>query len=170
MTIYTVTALAAFLSAHNCVPPKAVDVMVGVAMTESGGNSLSIHDNTGAVSFTPSTKAEAIKLANALLAIHHDLDLGAGNVNVRNFGWTHLTVETAFDECRNMDAATRIMFVRYNGNPPDASKIVYAQRVMARITDDGNPKPTEPAIHPPDAPAVVFVRPAHAGRDLVYSQ
>jgi hypothetical protein len=144
MTIFTATALATLIAAQNCVPPQASPVLIGIAQTESALNSLAIHDNTANVSFTPSSDAEAISLAKALLGHGHDLDLGIGQINTRNLSWTGLTVEAAFDPCRNLAAASRILFVRYNGNPPVSQKAAYAQRVinnMRAIPDDSKPPP-----------------------------
>lgn len=134
MTIFTAAALTAFIAANNCVPPKAADVILGIVIGgEQSRNSLAIHDNTAGVSFTPANEGEAIRLAHALMVHGDDLDLGLGQINTRNLGWLRLTVEMAFDACRNLDAAARVLFVRYNGNPADPLKTAYAQRVMANI-------------------------------------
>jgi hypothetical protein len=94
----------------------------------------------------------------------HNLDLGIAQINEKNLSWTGLTVDTAFDPCRNLAASAKVLFAKYNGSPPDAGKIAYAQRVIAKI-------PAIPADPAPVAPGLAspFTRPGRAARDLVFS-
>jgi hypothetical protein len=38
------------------------------------------------------------------------------------------------DPCRNFAAGAKVLFAKYNGNPPDVVKSAYAADVMARIS------------------------------------
>jgi hypothetical protein len=142
MTVFTAAALAAMIASNACVPPAVAPIVIGIAKAESGLNSWAVHDNTADVSFTPSSEDEAIRLAKALLSHGHSVDLGIGQINApRNLGWTGLTVETAFNPCRNLAASAKVLFAKYNGSPPDSVKAIYAQRVTASISavSDGPP-------------------------------
>jgi soluble lytic murein transglycosylase-like protein len=117
--------------------------MVGIAQHESGLDPTVVHRNANGT-----------------------VDVGLAQVNSANFGWLGLTLETALDPCRNLAAGARVLLVRYNGNPPkDVGKIAYASAVTARIRalDHVEPGPGTPAQR-----GAIYLRPAHAGRDLVY--
>jgi hypothetical protein len=143
MSTVTAQTLLAFIAAHSCVSPSLAPVMVGIAMHESRGDTEAVHRNANGT-----------------------VDVGLAQVNSANFGWLGLTMESALDPCRNLAAGAAVLLVRYNGNPPDAGKIAYASDVTARIRAIDS-TPSAPA--PPSDPPVVYLRPAHAGRDLVYS-
>jgi type IV secretion system protein VirB1 len=137
MTALTMAAFSALIQAQSCVPAKLADVMTAIAFHESHLNPLIIHDNTGGINFTPGTPTEAARLAAALIAQGHDLDLGIGQVNVRNFKWTGLTIEAAFDPCQNIAAGAKVLLSKYQGNPPDTGKARYAALVLAVIATSG---------------------------------
>ena len=71
---------------------------------------------------------------------------GLSQVNDVNLGWTGLSPQTALDPCANFRAGAKVLFAKYNGNPPDAVKAAYAQRVISAI-----PAP-EPAALPAPTP------------------
>jgi hypothetical protein len=105
-------------------------------------------------------------------AINHNKngtdDLGLAQVNTINLGWTNL--KDPFDPCQNLTAASKVLFSKYNGNPPDGVKALYAAGVMARLARlPEAPAPEAPA---PEAissqPPAIYPRPAHGGRDIVY--
>jgi len=150
------TPAAALAIAVRCVGPALAPVMVGVAEHESGLQPFAIHDNATGRSYSPDTQAEAIRIASALISAGHDIDAGIGQVNVRNWSWLGLTMQTALDPCRNLAAGARVLLVKYNGNPPDAGKIAYASDVLSRIGSvdvPGPPAPSGPPPPPPCAPA-----------------
>jgi hypothetical protein len=143
MSTVTAQTLLAFIAAHGCVSPSLAPVMVGIAQHESNLDATKVHRNPNGT-----------------------YDVGIAQINTANFGWLGLTMETALDPCRNLAAGARVLFAKYNGNPPDAGKAAYAADVTARIRAiDSTPSAPEPPSDPP----VIYVRPAHAGRDLVYS-
>jgi hypothetical protein len=154
---FTAPALLAFIASNHCVPPPVAPVIAGIAMHESGLSSTTIHDNVTGRSFNPETARDAVLLASTLITAGHDLDLGISQVNVRNFGWTGLTLQSAFDPCANLAAGVKVLFAKYNGSPPDTVKAAYAASVNGNLTkidgakDETVPPPPPP---PPNAPDV----------------
>ena len=57
----------------------------------------------------PTTKAEAVETASELIAAGRDIDLGLAQINSRNLAALDMSVEDAFDSCRNLAAAGRIL-------------------------------------------------------------
>ncbi len=138
MTALTLTAAMAI--ANACVGPSLAPIMVGIAQHESGLDPAARHLNPNGT-----------------------WDLGIAQVNTSNLRWTGLTVETAMDPCRNLAAGAKVLFAKYNGNPPDVVKATYAQRVIAAI--GSLPEPASPAPAPDP-----FSRPTATGRDLLASK
>ena len=133
-SLRTAPALLAFIASNHCVPPPVAPVIAGIAMHESGLSSTAIHDNVTGRSFNPETARDAVLLASTLITAGHDLDLGISQVNVRNFGWTGLTLQSAFDPCANLAAGVKVLFAKYNGSPPDTVKAAYAASVNGNLT------------------------------------
>jgi type IV secretion system protein VirB1 len=131
-----------------------------------------------AASRSPSaiTKAEAVQIASELLASgHQSIDVGLAQINSRNFFLLGLGLEDAFRPCASIAAAARLLglFSQYNRGSPEL-RDGYAPSVMTRIhalkvAAIGTPEPAAPAP-PSSPPAAVYARPAHAGRELVYSR
>ena len=57
--------------------------------------------------------AEAVATANWLISNGYNIDLGLGQVNSSNLAKTGLTVEAAFDPCKNIAAAGKILLGNY---------------------------------------------------------
>jgi type IV secretion system protein VirB1 len=53
--------------------------------------------------------SEAVAEAGRLVAAGRDIDLGLGQINVRNLRALGMSVEDAFDPCRNLQAAGRVL-------------------------------------------------------------
>lgn len=141
MSTFTVPALLAFITANQCVPASMATVMVGVAL----------HEN-------PKLDTDARHL-NA----NGTWDLGLAQVNETNLRWTGL--KDPLNPCQNLHAAMMVLFAKYNGNPPDAGKAVYATGLLAAIPKDGvESRSTSSADGMPPA---VYAHPAH-GRDLAF--
>ncbi len=169
-----VTALAT-----QCAPGVAPETMLAVARAESALNPFAIGVN-GATGPRPrpTNADEAAALARALIARGHDVDLGLGQINVRNLRRLGLTVEAAFDPCSNLaasarvlregyargrgahgpgQAALRVAFSVYNtGDLQRGFRNGYVARVVAHAGPAPRPAPGTPiqlAIAPPDPPA-----------------
>jgi type IV secretion system protein VirB1 len=93
----------------TCAPLVAPVTMAAVVQQESGGHPLTVHDNTTGMSYHLRTEAEAIALLRTLTTAGHSLDLGLGQVNSQNLPKLGLTVETIFQPCTNLSAASAIL-------------------------------------------------------------
>ncbi|WP_068874006.1 MULTISPECIES: lytic transglycosylase domain-containing protein [unclassified Phenylobacterium] len=96
--------------AAQCAPGVAPATLLAVARTESGLDPLAIGVNgarTGRPQ--PSTAAEAAAAARTLVASGRDIDLGIAQINVRNLARLGLSIESAFDPCRNLAAAAEVL-------------------------------------------------------------
>jgi len=96
--------------AARCAPSVAAETLLAVAKVESGFNPLAIGVNgRPAVQVRASDKADAVAKAATLIAQGRNVDLGLAQINSRNLAWLGLTVEAAFDPCRNLAASARVL-------------------------------------------------------------
>ena len=128
--------LAAFQAlAAVCAPGVAPETLAAIAQAESGLRTVAIGVNGfGGGAVVPATRGEAIERAHALLRAGRSIDLGLMQINSRNLGWLNLTVEDAFDPCRNIAAGARVLtaFSGYNtGHPRRGFANGYVARVLA---------------------------------------
>ena len=110
LALFTQIALA-------CAPSVHVDTLAAIARTESGFDALALHDNTTGRRHRPRSRDGAITLATTLLRQGHSLDLGLMQVNSANLLRLGLTVENAFDPCRNLAAGAQVLVDGYQ--PPE---------------------------------------------------
>jgi type IV secretion system protein VirB1 len=103
----TIAAAMALIATNRCVPPPVAPIIVGISQPESGLDPLAIHDNQTGRAYAPATTEEAKQIASVLLSQHHDLDLGIAQVNIRNFGWTGVSLQTAFLPCAHHSLLVR---------------------------------------------------------------
>ena len=126
-------ALFAQLAA-SCAPRVAVETLAAVARTESGFDALAIHDNATGRSFKSATRAEAIGLATELVAVHrHSVDLGLMQINSANFPRLGMTITDAFDPCRSLAAADRVLVLGDVLNNMDVATGIRGLREPKRI-------------------------------------
>jgi len=96
--------------AAQCAPATPQSALVSIAQAESGLAPLAIRINgRGGHAVNTIDKAGAIATAHSLIDQGRNLDLGLAQINSRNLGWLGLSVEDAFDPCRNLAAAARIL-------------------------------------------------------------
>jgi len=62
----------------------------------------------------PESKEEAVFTAKWLLENGYNIDLGLGQINSLNLGWTGLSVEDVFDPCKNIEATAFILRSNYD--------------------------------------------------------
>lgn len=166
----------------SCAPTVAPGTLASIAGTESGFNTLAIHDNTTGRDLPAMSRLVAIATARALIAAGHSVDLGLMQINSANLVRLGLTVRTAFNACASLGAAGRLLvmdygpertgddqaalqvaFSRYNtGSPIHGFQNGYVHRVVTtarRIVPEINPaapvvppRSTSPA--PTTAPAL----------------
>ena len=98
----------------ECAPWVAPQTMAAIVRTESDFKPFAININGGAkLERQPITKEEAIATAKWLLSNHYNIDMGLGQVNSVNLTKTSLSVEEAFDPCKNLAAAATILHWNY---------------------------------------------------------
>ncbi|WP_340266495.1 lytic transglycosylase domain-containing protein [Sphingobium mellinum] len=100
--------------AQQCAPSVAVETLVSVVHTESHFNPYAIGVNAkGVRALNPSDRTSAVAAARSLIARGYNIDLGLGQINSANLKWLGLSVEDAFDSCRNLAAAARVLASNY---------------------------------------------------------
>lgn len=106
--------LAAVLTlAQRCAPTVAPETMLSVVQVESRFNPLAINVNGAADPPAARTASEAIQTAEALIRQGRSVDLGLAQINSKNLGWLGMTVADAFDPCRNLAGAARVLEAGY---------------------------------------------------------
>lgn len=109
LEIATVVSLA-----QQCAPSVATETLISIVHTESRFNPYAIGVNSkGASAPSPMDKATAVHSARSLIARGFNIDLGLGQINSANLEWLGLSIEDAFDPCRNLAAAARVLSTNY---------------------------------------------------------
>ena len=130
------TPALALTIALQCVGPSLAPVAVGIAKHESGLNPLAINHNANGTT-----------------------DYGIAQINGSNFSWlsvslhTPVNARTVMDPCLNLQAAMRVLFAKYQGNPPDLVKAAYAADVVAKIPSEPTPEQQIDSTDPPPPPS-----------------
>jgi len=100
--------------AQECAPQVAHETLAAIVKTESDFRPLSIGINGEArLTRQPTTKDEAVVTAQWLLANGYNIDMGLGQINSNNLSKLGLSVEEAFDPCKNLAAAATILSENY---------------------------------------------------------
>lgn len=114
----------------ECAPWVAPQTMAAIVKTESQFNPLAININGKAkLERQPSTKEEAVVTAKWLITNHYNIDMGLGQVNSVNLTKTNLSVDDAFDPCKNLAAAATILQWNYESaskSIPDEQAALHA--------------------------------------------
>ena len=152
--LITLATFHALVSA--CAPGVAPETLAAVAQTESGLHPFAIGINgPGGDAMLPATRQDAIERAQALLRAGRSLDLGLMQINSGNLGWLGLSVEDAFDPCRNIAAGARVLtaFSGYNtGHPQRGFANGYVARVLAAHAGHAAQAAAPAAVPPLDPP------------------
>jgi type IV secretion system protein VirB1 len=116
--------------AMQCAPTVAPLTMAAIVKTESAFNQLAIGVNGGArLVRQAGSIAEAVVTAKWLLDRGYNIDLGLAQVNSNNLSKTGLTIEGAFDPCKNLAAAASILtgnFQAAKGKTPGDQAALHA--------------------------------------------
>lgn len=109
-----VLELAAVLAlAQRCAPSVAPETMLSIVQVESHNNPLAINVNGAADPAPARTAEEAIRTAEALIRQGRSVDLGLGQINSKNLDWLGMSVSEAFDPCRNLAGAAKVLEAGY---------------------------------------------------------
>jgi type IV secretion system protein VirB1 len=166
----TVLSIPAVLSlALHCAPSVDPAMIAGIAQRESGRSPYAIHDNATGHSYSPETASEGVRIASTLVAAGHSTDMGIAQINSSNLGLLGLGLADAFDPCRNIGAAARLLalFSAYNTGSPTRG-MTYAAAVSTATRAVKNASPPAPVPVAPEL-ASPFTRPGRAARDVVFS-
>lgn len=131
----TVLALA-----EACAPQVAPATLLAVARAESRLDPFAIGVNgpAGPVKRARS-RQEAIRVASRLAAAGRNIDLGLGQINIRNLSWLGLSIEDAFDPCRNLEASGRVLTAGYRRGVAAAGPGQRALRIAFSLYNTGDP-------------------------------
>jgi type IV secretion system protein VirB1 len=86
----------------------------------------------------PTTKPQAIALANALLANGANIDLGLAQINSKNLQWLGLSVDEAFDPCSNLRAAATVLETGFRSSRAKGSQGQAALQMALSAYNTGN--------------------------------
>lgn len=96
--------------ALECAPMVSPKTLAAIVRTESNFNPLAININKGyRLERQPKNKEEAVATAQWLINNRYNIDMGLGQVNSVNLAKTKLSVNDAFDPCKNLSAAATIL-------------------------------------------------------------
>lgn len=112
-----ISLAAAFSLTAQCAPTIAPETLLSVVQVESRFEPLAIGVNGAPrITVAPTSVDDAVAKARALIAAGRSIDLGLAQINSRNLAWLGLTVEDAFEPCRNLAAAARVLRGGYDAN------------------------------------------------------
>jgi type IV secretion system protein VirB1 len=107
--------------ASACAPAVAPSTLLAVARAESGFDPYAIGVNgPKPLHLTFSDRTAATDAARRLVAEGRNIDLGIGQINVRNLTGLGLSIDAAFDPCRNLAASAQVLragFLRAGSRP-----------------------------------------------------
>ena len=95
--------------AKQCAPQVHVITTEAIVRQESGGNPFAIGVVGGSLVRQPRSLGEALATARGLEANGWNFSVGLAQINLRNFARLGLTVESAFDPCRNLGAMQSVL-------------------------------------------------------------
>jgi type IV secretion system protein VirB1 len=125
--------------AGSCAPSVAPETLISIVHTESRFNTLAIGVNSpGARKPVPATRAQAIAAARRLIRQGYNIDLGLGQINSANLGWLGLSVEDAFEPCRNLAAAARVLTTNYQSVAHSAQSSDHAIATALSLYNTGD--------------------------------
>jgi type IV secretion system protein VirB1 len=126
--------------AETCAPAVAPATLLAIGQVESGFDPLVIGVNGPAprrLSFA--TPAAAAAAANQLIATGANIDLGLGQINVHNLPRLGLSVEAAFDPCRNLAASAQVLAADYLRTAPAPGREQDGLRTALSYYNTGRP-------------------------------
>lgn len=94
-----------------CAPNVAPQTMQAIVRHESAYNPYAVGINPPhkRLKRQPTSRAEAVKVVEDLIARKIDFDAGLGQINYRNWSWLGINAHSVFDSCVNLKAAQRVL-------------------------------------------------------------
>lgn len=136
-----IVMLAAALDlARQCAPSVAPATILAIAHAESQLDTLAINVNGGPKLRAATSPADAAALARRYIAAGYSVDLGLGQINSNNLGWLGLAVEDAFDPCRNLAAAARVIGDNYRAAAQSGAVGPEAMGIALSLYNTGKPR------------------------------
>ena len=127
--------------ALQCAPHAAAETLVAIAYTESRFDPLAIGVNAGPrLKQRPRDAAGAAREARRLMAAGFSIDLGLSQINSANLDWLGLTIEDAFDPCRNLAAAATVLNAGYRARSNRPQDRQAALRMALSRYNTGHPE------------------------------
>lgn len=133
--------LPLFLSlAATCAPHVAPDTLQAIVQVESGFDALALGINgKPRMQVRARSLKEATILARSLVKQGRSVDLGLGQINSANLDRLGLSIEAAFDPCRNLAAAARVLAEGYAQARPHQTDDQAGLRAALSIYNTGHP-------------------------------
>lgn len=138
----TALALATLVGLSTaCAPQVAPATLLSLARAESAFDPLSIGVNSRPRrTLHPATRDAAIAAAEALQVRKQSFDLGLTQINVGNLQRLGLTLETAFDPCRNLAGGAKVLAAAYQAARRDEADEQTALRAALSTYNTGDPQ------------------------------
>ena len=97
--------------AGQCALDAKPETLLPIIATESAFDPLAIKDNIDGRSYSPASVDAAERLASQLIALHHNLDLGAAQINWASGHLQHrnLPLRAAFDQCTSFRVGSQVL-------------------------------------------------------------
>lgn len=95
----------------QCAPGVSPQTMSAIIQVESAGNPWQIGNNTLKRPHKPTPRSyqEAVMVANHLISIGHNIDIGLAQINSKNLRMLNLSVEQVLVPCTNIAAGGKIL-------------------------------------------------------------
>ncbi len=124
----------------TCAPQVAPSTLLAIGKVESGFDPLAIGVNGAQPRhMTFATRDAAAAKAHRLIDAGANIDLGLGQINSRNLAPLGLSVEDAFDPCRNLAAASQVLAAGYRRAAPTPGHEQDGIRTALSFYNTGSP-------------------------------
>lgn len=99
--------------ASRCAPSVKLSTLRAVASVESHFEPWALRDNRSHRAWIPQSLSAALTLAESRLRLGHSIDLGLMQINSENLTSLGMGMNDAFDPCRSLGAASRILLASF---------------------------------------------------------
>jgi type IV secretion system protein VirB1 len=126
--------------APACAPAVAPSTLLAVARAESGFDPYAIGVNGPKPSrLTFGNRSAAAEAARRLISEGRNIDLGIAQINVRNLASLGLSIDAAFDPCRNLAASAQVLEAGFLRAEPRAGEEQAGLRAALSYYNTGRP-------------------------------